>query len=203
MEWVYGTFILLSPKEDAMLKLENFKNLEVVKALETLAVVFNYQATIVALPRDTYHVTHGEREFLIRGLDNLIRELMVAPWDKSHPTQDETAGHWEIDGRGQEAWKWHYRNPARERALRRYISDRDQVRKTVNGYAVRTRNGWVEYGERDMLEHLNTLTAHDLYRWWGEEPLPEELIAVISKYVHTFAERKLSLPQFWTGRLGL
>ena len=81
-----------------MLKLENFKNETVAKALETLAVVFNYKATIVALPRDLYHVVHREQEFQIRGLENLIREIIVAPWDKSHASHDETAGHWGRNG---------------------------------------------------------------------------------------------------------
>lgn len=88
-----------------MLKLENFKNNEVAKALETLAVTFNYKATIVALPHELFHVVHGEQEFSIRGLENLIREIVVAPWDKSHASHDETAGRWERNDYGIEVWK--------------------------------------------------------------------------------------------------
>lgn len=187
-----------------MLKLENFKNNEVAKALETLATIFNYKATIVALPRDLYHVTHGEQEFQIRGLDNLIREVIVAPWIKSHPSHDETAGHWERNSYGTEIWVWDYSDPRHERALRRFINDRNHVRKTEHGYAFRIYDKeWIEFGTKHAIEYLKSLDRYDLAPWWGEEPLPKELMVIVTKYANTFAERKVSLPQFWAGRLGL
>ena len=187
-----------------MLKLENFKNNEVAKALETLAITFNYKATITALPHDLYHVVHGEQEFSIRGLDNLIREIVIAPWDKSHASHDETAGRWERNGYGIEVWVWDYRDPAHERALSRFIRDRDQVRKTETGYVIRNRyRVWVEYNQKHAIEYLKTLDRFDLAQWWGEEPLPEELAVIVTKYTNSFAERRVNLPQFWTGRLGL
>nr|DAN63121.1 MAG TPA: hypothetical protein [Caudoviricetes sp.]DAQ63544.1 MAG TPA: hypothetical protein [Caudoviricetes sp.] len=187
-----------------MLKLENFKNETVAKALETLAVVFNYKATIVALPRDLYHVVHREQEFQIRGLENLIREIIVAPWDKSHASHDETAGHWGHNGYGVEVWVWDYRDPAHERALRRFISDRNHVRKTEDGYAFRIYGKeWKHFDTKETLEYLRSLDRYDLVQWWGEEPLPEELMVIVTKYANTFAERKVGLPQFWASRLGL
>ena len=187
-----------------MLKLENFKNEAVAKALETLAVVFNYKATIVALPRDLYHVVHREQEFQIRGLDNLIREIIVAPWDKSHASHDETAGRWECNGLGTEIWKWDYRDPAHERALRRFINDRNYVRKTEYGYIIKNyKKQWIEFDPKSAVEYLKSLDRYDLARWWGEEPLPEELAVIVTKYANSFAERTVNLPQFWAGRLGL
>ena len=187
-----------------MLKLENFKSETVAKALETLAVVFNYKATIVALPRNLYHVTHGEQEFQIRGLENLIREIILPPWDKSHASHNETAGRWERNGYGTEVWVWDYRDPAHDRALRRFINDRNHVRKTENGYAFRIYGKqWTELSTKEALEYLKALDRYDLARWWGEEPLPEELMVIVTKYTNTFAERRVGLPQFWTSRLGL
>lgn len=187
-----------------MLKLENFKNETVAKALETLAVVFNYKATIVALPRDLYHVVHREQEFQIRGLDNLIREIIVAPWDKSHASHDETAGHWGRNGYGVEVWMWDYRDPAHERALRRFINDRNYVRKTEYGYIIKNyKKQWIEFDPKSAVEYLKSLDRYDLARWWGEEPLPEELAVIVTKYANSFAERRVNLPQFWAGRLGL
>lgn len=187
-----------------MLKLENFKNETVAKVLETLAITFNYKATIVALPHELFHVVHGEQEFSIRGLENLIREIVVAPWDKSHASHDETAGRWERNDYGIEVWKWDYRDPARERAIRRFINDPNQVRKTKYGYAIKNyKDQWVEYSPKHAVEYLKTLSRYQLARWWGEEKLPEELLVIITKYTNSFAERTVNLPQFWAGRLGL
>ena len=56
---------------------------------------------------------------------------------------------------------------------------------------------------KEALEYLKALDRYDLARWWGEEPLPEELMVIVTKYANTFAERRVGLPQFWTSRLGL